>query len=163
MKAELKFHRGDELMKKLLVLVCVLAAGAGPVRAQKAGGFGAGAIVGNPTGGTAKFWIDENNALDAGVGFSTKLAVYGDYLWHAWNLLPQPSEGKLPLYLGVGIQVRTFSTNESGIRAVVGVDYWMPRNPVEFFFEIVPVFRFSPGNSVGLDAGIGVRYYFTGS
>jgi hypothetical protein len=144
----------------LLALVCLFSAGVTPVRAQKAGDIGAGVILGNPTGGTAKLWLSDSQALDAGVGFSTRLSVYGDYLWHGWQVLPQPSEGKLPVYLGLGAQFRTVAPNELGLRTVAGIAYWLPRNPVELFFEVVPVFRLYPGNSVGLDAGIGLRYYF---
>ena len=150
-------------MKTLLALVCMLAAGVSPLRAQTAGDVGAGVILGNPTGGTAKLWLNGSQALDAGVGFSTNLALYGDYLWHSWKVLPQPSAGRLPVYLGMGAQIRTLSTNEFGLRTVAGIAYWLPSNPVEIFLEIVPVFRLSPGNSVGLDAGVGLRYYFRGS
>lgn len=146
-------------MKRMLALACVLAFAA-PARAQKAGDVGAGVILGNPTGVTGKLWLDNDRALDAGVGFSTDLAVYGDYLWHSWTVLPQPSEGKLPFYLGVGGQVRTLRDAEFGIRTVVGAAYWLPRDPIEVFLEIVPVFRLTPGTSVGLDAGLGLRYYW---
>ena len=150
-------------MKMLLAMICMLAAGVGPLRAQQSGDFGAGVILGNPTGATAKLWLTDSQALDAGLGFSTGLALYGDYLWHSWKVLPQPSQGKLPVYLGLGAQFRTVSPNEFGLRTVAGIAYWLPRNPVEIFFEVVPVFRLSPRDSVGLDAGVGLRYYFTKS
>lgn len=148
-------------MRILLALACMLAAGASPLWAQKSGDFGAGVIIGNPTGATAKLWLTDSQALDAGLGFSTNLAIYGDYLWHGWKVVPQPTEGRLPVYLGLGAQFRTVSPHEFGLRTVAGIAYWLPRNPVEIFLEIVPVFRLTPSNSVGLDAGIGLRYYFT--
>lgn len=89
--------------------------------AQRAGDVGGGVVLGNPTGFTGKVWIDESQAVDAGVGFSTDLAVYGDYLWHSWKVLPQPSEGRLPVYIGLGAQVRTLRDTEFGIRTVAGV------------------------------------------
>ncbi|MFH2205171.1 MAG: hypothetical protein ABIJ96_18830 [Elusimicrobiota bacterium] len=144
----------------LLAFVCLVVTGASPLWAQKTGDMGAGVILGNPTGVTGKVWINEAQAVDMGIGFSTKLAVYGDYLWHGWKVLPQPPEGKLPVYFGLGAQVRTFHTAEFGIRAVAGLAYWLPRNPVEIFLEVAPVFRLTPGTSVGLDAGLGLRYYF---
>ncbi|MFA6091465.1 MAG: hypothetical protein WCU88_00825 [Elusimicrobiota bacterium] len=149
-------------MRKVLFFICMFAAGAGPLWAQKTGDYGAGVILGNPTGGTAKLWLNENQALDAGLGFSTDFALYGDYLWHGWKVLPQPAEGRLPVYLGLGAQIRTVSPEEFGLRTVVGIAYWLPRNPVEIFFELAPVFRLTPGKSIGLDAGIGLRYYFLG-
>ncbi len=147
------------MKRSLFALICLVSA-AGSVWAQQAGDIGAGVVVGNPTALTGKIWLDSARAVDAGVGFSSHLAVYGDYLWHSWTVLPQPAQGKLPVYLGLGAQVRTFHDAELGIRTVVGVAYWLPRDPVEVFLEIVPVFRVTPGDSVGLDAGLGLRYYF---
>ena len=98
--------------------------------------------------------------MDAGLGVSTHLAVYGDYLWHGWQVLPQPTQGKLPVYIGLGAQIRAFRDAEFGIRAVAGAAYWLPNNPVEIFLEIVPVFRLTPDAGVGLDGGLGLRYYF---
>ena len=147
-------------MKKIFFLIMILIAAAAPSRAQKAGDLGAGVILGNPTGVTGKYWIDGTRAVDVGLGFSTDLAVYGDYLWHGWNVLPQPAQGKMPVYLGLGAQVRTLDDAEFGIRTVAGIAYWLPNNPVELFFEVVPVFRLTPGTSVGLDAGLGLRYYW---
>jgi hypothetical protein len=143
----------------LLAFVC-LAAAAGPVWAQKAGDAGAGVILGNPTGATGKLWVTDTQALDAGLGVSNHFTAYADYLWHGWTVLPQPAQGRLPVYLGLGAQVRTFRDAELGIRTVAGVAYWLPNNPVEIFLEIVPVFRVTPGDSVGLDGGLGLRYYF---
>jgi hypothetical protein len=143
----------------LLTLVCLLAAAA-PVHAQKAGDAGAGVILGAPTAVTGKLWLDGTRAVDIGLGWHSELTVYGDYLWHGWDILPQPEKGKMPVYLGLGGQVRTYHDAEFGIRAVAGIAYWLPNDPIELFLEIVPVFRLTPGTSVGMDAGVGLRYYF---
>lgn len=152
----------EQSMKTFLVLVCMLMVGLRPLCAQEKGAFGAGVVVGNPTGGTAKLWLDDSQALDVGLGFSSDFAVYADYLWHSWSVLPPPPEGKLPVYLGLGLQLRALSSTELGLRTVAGIAYWLPRNPVEIFLEVAPVFRLSPHNSVGLDVGLGLRYYFKG-
>jgi len=146
-------------MNKLLVLICLLAAGTSPAWGQKAGDLGAGVILGNPTGATAKLWLYDRQALDVGVGFNDHLTLYSDYLWHSWKVLPQPAEGRLPVYLGVGAQIKT-SSDELGLRAVAGIGYWLPHNPVELFLEIVPVFQMSHHSGTDLGAGIGLRYYF---
>ena len=148
-------------MKKISALLLLLAVVASPVRAQKAGDFGVGVILGSPTGGAAKLWLSDHQALSAGIGFSSSLAVCGDYLWHGWSVLPQPAEGRLPVYLGLGGQIRTLTPDEFGVRGVLGLAYWLPRNPVELFLEFVPVVRVTPWTSVGLGGGIGLRYYFT--
>ena len=146
-------------MKSALFVLCLLAASP-PLWAQNAGDAGVGVILGNPTGVTGKVWLDGAQAVDAGLGVSTHLAVYADYLWHSWKVLPQPAQGKLPVYIGLGAQVRAFHDAELGIRTVVGVAYWLPNNPTEIFCEIVPVFRLTPRDGVGLDGGLGLRYYF---
>ena len=150
------------MKKAFLVALVGSFAFVSPARAQKAGDAGAGLIVGNPTGVTGKLWLTNSSALDAGLGFSTRFAVYGDYLWHSWMVLPQPKEGRLPVYFGLGLQARTFHDAELGVRVVAGAAYWLPKNPVELFVEFVPVFRLTPGASLGLDAGLGLRYYFRG-
>ena len=150
-------------MKKISALLLLLSVVASPVCAQKAGDVGVGVILGSPTGGTAKLWLSDRQALSAGIGFSSSLMVYGDYLWHSWTVLPQPSEGRLPVYLGLGGQIRTLTPDEFGVRGVLGLAYWLPRNPVEVFAEFVPVVRVAPWASVGLGGGIGLRYYFSAS
>jgi hypothetical protein len=145
----------------LVALAGLVVSAASPVWAQKAGSVGAGVMLGNPTGLTAKYWVDGTRAVDLGVGYSTDLAVYGDYLWHSWNVLPQPAQGKIGGYLGLGAQVRALDSTEFGIRAAAGASYWLPSDPVEIFAELVPVFRLTPGTSVGLDGALGLRYYFS--
>lgn len=146
--------------KNILIAIVCLAALAGSARAQKGGDTGVGVVLGAPTGVTGKFWLDDVQAFDAGLGWNSELEVYGDYLWHGWNLLPQPAEGKLPVYLGLGAQVRMFRESEFGIRTVFGVAYWLPRDPVEIFAEIVPVLHLTRNTGVGIEGAIGARYYF---
>jgi len=150
-------------MKKLLILVCLLAAGIGPLWAQKAGDFGAGVILGSQTGATAKLWLDGGRALDAGLGFNSDLTLYGDFLWHSLRVFPQPAEGKVPAYIGLGLLVGNSSSHHDsglGVRAVAGVAYWLPRNPLEIFFELAPVLRLSDNGGSDVNGNIGLRYYF---
>lgn len=149
-------------MKRILILVCILAAGAGPLWAQKAGELGAGVVLGSPTGITGKYWLNENRALDAGLGFDSDVLLYGDYLWHSFKVLPQPAEGKMPLYLGLGLQIGDNHHNNStlSLRAVGGIAYWLPRNPIEIFLELIPTFHLSQNGGSDLNAGLGLRYYF---
>lgn len=149
-------------MKTLLALVCLLAAGTGQLWAQNAGGLGAGIALGSQTGPTAKYWLNGGRAIDAGLGFNNSLTLYGDYLWHSWRVFPQPAEGKIPAYLGLGAQFGGSSRhgNNVGVRGVAGVAYWLPRNPLEIFLEIVPVIYVSDTGGTSVDANIGLRYYF---
>jgi hypothetical protein len=153
-------QQGGRMIGKYLLAFACLAALAAPARAQKAGDLGAGVALGSPTAVTGKMWIDGTQAVDAGLGWNSELTVYADYLWHAWDVMPQPSQGKLPLYLGLGGQVRTFRDAEFGIRTVAGAAYWLPNHPIELFAEIVPIFRLTRYTGVGVDGAVGLRVYF---
>src|SRR5688572_12046329 len=119
--------------RKWVITAAVALTLAGPVRAQEPGGVGVGIIVGDPTGLTLKGWLDGHHAFDVGVGFSGDAAFYADYLWHAWNVFPQPNQGKLGLYVGLGPRVETQRDPTFGIRTVGGLAYWLADHPVELF------------------------------
>ena len=146
-------------MKIILALACMLAAGS-QAWAQTAGKLGAGVVLGSPTGITGKLWLDGSRAIDAGIGFDSNVLVYGDYLWHSYSVFSQPAEGKLPVYLGLGAQIGDSRHNNLGLRAVAGIAYWLPRNPVEIFFDLVPVIHLGENSGADLNASIGLRYYF---
>ncbi|MBI5622163.1 MAG: hypothetical protein HY924_00145 [Elusimicrobia bacterium] len=142
--------------------VCLAAAqdavAAGPTR----GMLGAGVILGNPAGLTGKLWLDPTRAIDAGVGFSGDAAFYMDFLWHAWDLFPQPKTGKLGAYASVGPRLETRRDAEFGVRTLAGLVYWLPKHPIELFVEAGPVWRVAPDSGVEADGGLGVRFYFGG-
>ncbi len=127
------------------------------------GDLGVGVVLGDPTGPTLKYWTERNQAIDLGLGFQDDFIVYADYLWHGWNVFPQPERGIFGGYVGFGprFEDRDHKDNKFGIRTVAGIDYWFEPYPFEAFFEVVPVFQLSPDTDTELDAGIGIRYYFT--
>lgn len=142
----------------VLSLVPALARAESP---RKSGDIGAGVIVGDPTGLTGKFWLDKNLAVDAVLGFNDGFSMHSNLLWHIWDLLPQPSEGALPLYLGGGVRFEPNKHNtEFGFRAVAGAAYYFPKHPLELFAEVAPVFEVNPDTEVGFDFGVGLRVYF---
>ena len=147
-------------MKKILIalalsVVAVTASAQTPVKE-----VGFGIIAGDPIGGTAKLWLDDDFALDLGVGFSGDTVMWGDVLYHMWNLLPQPEEGKLGVYVGAPPRLQTRPDTAIGLRTIAGVTCSITRQPIEFFAEAGPVFRMTPTGGVDADGGIGVRFYF---
>lgn len=147
-------------MKNILIalamsVVSVAASAQAPVKE-----VGIGIIAGDPIGGTAKLWLDKDFAVDVGVGFSGDTVMWGDVLYHMWNLLPQPEEGTLGVYVGAGPRLETRRDTEFGVRAIAGLTWRITRQPIEFFAEAGPVFRMTPTGGVDADGGIGVRFYF---
>lgn len=143
-------------MKRLALLVLLCAAPASAAVKE----FAAGALVGDPTGGTIKLWLDDALAVDAGIGYSGDATFWGDVLWHDWRLLPQPAKGRLGLYLGAGPRIEAARDAEFGVRTIGGLSWRLPEHSLEFFAEAGPVFRLTNGGGVGADGGIGVRLTF---
>lgn len=142
----------------LLVLLLPAAVAAPAGAAVKT--LSAGAVVGEPTGGTVKLWFDDAFALDAGVGYSGDVVFWGDALWHDWRLLPQPSKGRLGLYLGAGPRLEAADDADFGLRALGGLSWRLDEHSLEFFVEAGPVFRLTRGGGVDADGGIGARLTF---
>ena len=127
--------------------------------------FGIGVIAGEPTGITAKYMIDNNSAIDAGVGWETsgdnEFYIYGDYLYHLYHLF-EVKKGELPLYFGVGARFidRENKDNKFGIRIPVGIEYLFDNMPLGAFLELVPVLDLTPDTDFDLEGGIGIRFFF---
>jgi len=124
------------------------------------GRFGAGIVLGAPTGLSAKYWLDKTHAVDAALGFGD-ISIHADFLWHDTGLLGRPRSGRLSAYGGLGAEFKDYGHNSVlGIRAVGGAAYDFPSDPFEIFLELVPILRPSLNSGLYLNAGLGVRYYF---
>lgn len=138
--------------------------------------FGLGVIIGEPTGLSAKLWTSPHNAFDFGLGWSvggdrigkyegsynggTRVHFHMDYLWHSFDVIH--SAERLQLYYGVGGRFNNGAGYNSSlaIRGVFGAAWFPSETPVDVFLELVPAFQVTPSTGIGLDAGIGARYYF---
>lgn len=146
-----------------LAALTALAA-AVPASASEVRDVGVGVILGEPIGGSAKLWLDDRMALDAGAGLSDgNAAFWGDVLLHDWTLLPQPKEGRLGAYLGAGPQIRTGDDVRFGIRTIAGLTYRTAGHPLEFFVEAGPLFRLTQGGQVDGVGGAGLRVFVGGA
>ena len=147
-------------MRTALAFLLLLAASA--ARASQAGQLGAGAILGVPFGATAKYWIDDRYAAQAAVGVSDgDLVLSADWLRHFDDVLPRKKAGRLPLYAGLGLKLKTESQTFVGFRLVGGVEFFHKTEPYSFFAEVAPVVRFAPKEGGALDGAVGVRRYFS--
>lgn len=141
--------------------------------ARADGEFGLGAIVAEPTGLSAKLWLDRNTALDAAAAWSfsghDSLQLHADWLYHRFDLFRvDPRYGRLPLYFGIGGRLKLGDDKGRGrddddvlgIRVPIGVSYLFTQAPFDVFGEVVPVLDVAPDTELDLNVAIGGRYYF---
>lgn len=151
-------------MKRVVVLLVLLVAFAGPAAAQGSG-VGLGVIVGEPTGLSLKFWQSRTSAIDIAGAWSfaneTAFHLHGDLLLHKFDLI-RVDKGQLPFYFGVGARVK-FTDNDTlvGIRIPLGLDYLFGGGtPLDIFFEVVPIVDVAPSTDASLNGSLGLRYWF---
>src|SRR5882724_467529 len=128
--------------------------------------FGAGLIIGEPTGASLKYWLNDLVAVDGAFGWSahdhSTLYMHADVLWHKFDLFDVP-QGKLPLYFGVGGLVRFRDDGRDdnvGIRVPVGVSYMFDNLPLDVFAEIGPALDVAPDLHGEITGGVGIRFWF---
>jgi hypothetical protein len=125
----------------------------------------AGLMVGEPTGPTVKYFLNDTIAVDGAAGWSAyrhaDAEIHGDILLHDFNLLPV-SQGKLPVYVGAGLMVRFRHDrdNQAGVRIPFGISYMFENIPVDVFAEIGPAIIFAPSFQGEVVGGFGARYRF---
>jgi hypothetical protein len=147
-------------MKKFLLIISLGILSLG-MSAQDSG-LGAGIIIGEPTGLSAKSWLSQSDAIDLGVAWSLShewFHVHADYLRHVFDLIPV-EEGQLPLYFGIGARVGFGRDIIIGLRLPVGLDYMFDGFPLDIFLEIAPGLALLPDTKFDMGGGIGVRYWF---
>ncbi len=171
-------HRSQGLWPLTLTALALLAITMTSTQAQaqvpSTGDFGAGIILGEPSGLTGKLWFNPSNALDVHLAFDftdEAVAIFSDYTYH-FDLIKLRSnvQVELPFYVGIGgkLLVDANSDNENekdaaltlGARIPLGMSVLFKKAPLEIFLEIAPGLRVVPKTSGDLDGGIGVRYYF---
>ncbi|KAB2908624.1 MAG: DUF3996 domain-containing protein [Ignavibacteriales bacterium] len=149
-------------MKIFRSVIVFLLFSASSIFAQ-VGGFGAGIIVGEPTGLSAKLFLSKDHAIDAAVAWSFKkeaaLHIHADYLYHDNDFLKVRS-GRLPVYFGIGGRIKLQEKSRIGVRVPVGMAYEFPKAPFDIFLEIVPLLDIVPDTHFDFNSAIGVRYYF---
>ena len=168
----------------LLFLALLLSVETAHAQGPQGKDFGFGLILGEPTGGTIKYWLNTENALVGDVGYS----YFGaprfdvDYLWHfhAFN------SNIVKLYAGFGGAIgfgrgyygifykrkyyyvdedypfyyRGYYNTDIGfaIRAMFGLNIIPRKTPLEIFLEAGPLIGIYPFG-VAFDLAIGVRFY----
>lgn len=148
--------------------------------ANTPGPFGLGIVIGEPTGLSAKLWLDQKHALDFGLSFSFDdyLLIFSDYLFHFPGTFGSSSRfvTELTPYVGIG-GVLAFANDRRldrdrhffgrerdtlglGVRVPVGIEWVPAKVPLGVFIELVPGIALAPATDAFFEGGIGVRYYF---
>lgn len=153
-------------------VVLALALFPGRAEAEEKGIFGAGLIIGEPTGLSVKYYLGDDTAIDGAIGgafLGKGVQVHGDFLWHPWILEKKPSF-ILPVYIGAGLRVLDRNAGGGdddhfriGLRAVGGLLFDFTEAPLDVFLEVAGVADYrTKGDAFGLDInlGAGVRYWF---
>jgi hypothetical protein len=126
--------------------------------------FGAGLMLGEPTGASLKYWFSDVSAIDSVIGLSfddDDFSFHADYLYHFKDLF-QLDQNQLVLYVGGGPRYRARDHEDDlfGIRVVGGLSYIFDDLPLDIFLEAGPVFDFEPEGKVRYTVGVGARYWF---
>jgi len=152
----------------LLVALAVASAGAADrkhVNAIRPGLFELGLFLGEPTGVSAKYWINRANAVEgiAAWAFSQGfLVVSADYLLNFPDVVKIEGE-MFPLFIGAGAIMRIdmgAGGISLGVRFPLGVLHVFRSVPLEISLEIVPGLYLFPDTTFLAMGGIGIRYCF---
>lgn len=132
---------------------------------------GLGVVLGDPTGLTAKFLLDQRSAFDIAFGADLDddddFQLHFDYLFSPFSL-PSSGQVTIPFYFGIGGVVE-FDDNDGnnddadiGVRVPVGLSFLFQRARMEIFAEFGLELLIIEDNNdeVDVDGGIGFRYYF---
>lgn len=158
----------------LVILFLILISSSAILKAQSLNGknFGFGIVLGDPTGGTAKLWLNRDNALAFSLGssFFGSPRIGVDYLWHFLafdtdivNLYAGPGgvigigEGKG--FWNKGRFIRTGNNIGIGGRGIFGLNVVPRKTPLEIFLELGVLIGFVPDFGSAADAAVGIRFY----
>ncbi len=127
-------------------------------------GFGLGVVLGEPTGLSGKYWLDDRSAVDGALAWSfyrgSSFHLHIDYLMHSRNAFE--TQEPLLLYYGVGGRLKSGDKIDTqlGVRGVIGIDYLVRTAPIDIFLEVSPILNLTPTTDLLFNAGIGARFFF---
>jgi hypothetical protein len=149
----------------------VMASGSSGGRPVDKGAFGVGIVLGEPTGLCAKLYLDDDTAIQGGVGFNfydSGIQLNADFVLHPW-IVQERDAFVLPLYIGPGVRFIQYKGARGedehyalGLRGVFGMLFDFKEVPLDVFLEVAGVVEwdFTKDGGVALNLGAGARYYF---
>lgn len=124
--------------------------------------FSIGAILGEPTGVSAKLWLDNRTAIKGAAAWSFRheraVHLHGDFVFHQ-NFSDRVTQGQLYLYYGLGGRIKDTAETRAGVRVPVGLNYIFPETPLTFFAEIAPLLDMTPATEFDINAAFGIRLH----
>lgn len=125
--------------------------------------LGIGIVAGEPTGLSGKYWLAPHHALDFAIAwaFGNYLHLHSTYLYHFDKVIPEP---EWTVYTGIGGRLKLKPRDQEekgsrfGVRMSGGIEFSYP--PFEAFLEIAPTFELTPETALGIEGGIGARFFF---
>ena len=150
-------------MKNILLLILLLFSFLS-LNAQNR--FGAGIILGEPTGLSLKYRINDTNSFEFGFGESAIRDQHRNYYFldYQFGINDLTNfKGRETVYAGIGIQHITKGVaNELtwGMRGVMGLEYMIDSLPIDIFSEISYVLKFASEFNPSYTIVIGSRFYF---
>lgn len=164
-------------MRSFLILLATLIISL-PAAATKK--FGVGVLLGDPTALSAKYFLDNRTAIDAGLSFGGHyFMLFGDYLKHFPGSIKANNAfiSSLNPYVGIGplIAVDTeddphdhhhhiFEDDDDdfalGARIPLGIEWSAREIPLGVSLELVPGILIVPATEAFFQGGLAVRYYF---
>lgn len=155
-------------MRTIRILLFVTIAFTSTALLAQPGKFGLGARIGEPTGISTKFWSNPNRSLNLSAAWTAsranntnRLVLQGDYVFYSYNALQLDLENmSVPLYYGLGAQLRTGQESEAGVRIPLGIDFVFQNAPLDLFVEIAPTVNLFPSTWFEVNGGVGIHYFF---
>ena len=145
----------------VLIVITVLAGTAGAQSSDRK--IGIGAMLGDPTGVSFSYWTGPTRSFAGASAWvfhgDASLHLHMDYLFHRFDII-EYTQGSLPLYYGIGGRLLFDNQDKVGIRFPLGIAYHFEHEPLEVFFEIVPILELMPATGLSGNGGVGIRYYF---
>lgn len=153
----------------LAIVSGVLTANLETAKADSPGPFGAGIIIGDPTGLSANYRLSAERSVDAALAWSfgrhRGFDIHSDYLWHRSNLF-RIERVAFDWHYGIGARLINIEDRNSsertyfGPRVPIGLSTDFNKSTFELFGEIALIMNLVPETSADLDFGLGVRVYF---
>ena len=151
-------------MKKALLIALIAGFMVNAAANPNRNSWGAGVMVGEPTGLSLKIWTGSARSVNLGAAWSlsnptSHLHLHADMAFYTFSVFPV-NRGSLPLYYGLGALAQVGNEAKLGIRIPLGINYLFAYPQLDMFFEIAPVLLLIKETDFDLDAALGIRFFF---